>query len=297
MEKFGAETETLIHSAWEVRKAHFEDVVYFDFPVQTESVTLTGQSCALNCAHCGGHYLKGMKTIKQIIDRRSSEGNKGYPFTSALISGGCTTDGKVLFTKQLEFLHSLKKDVRLNFHVGLLDREEIFLLKDLADVVSFDFVADQETIREVYGLERGPEDYRRVYRELREVVPVVPHLTLGLKGGKWGGEKRALDELQELGLDALVFNVLIPTPGTRYALCQPLPVEEVVRFLAGARIQFSDIPLALGCMRPKGKYRQILDEAAVSLGFNRLVMPTPGAQRRADQLDLRINRGEECCAL
>jgi uncharacterized radical SAM superfamily protein len=74
-------------------------------------------------------------------------------------------------------------------------------------------------------------------------------------------------------------------------------VEEVISFLAGARMRFPDISLALGCMRPKGRYRQILDEAAVALGFNRLVMPTPGARRLAGELGLRVIKGEECCAL
>lgn len=288
-------TKVLVQHAWEVRQAHFTDEIFFDFPNLTESITLTGQSCALNCAHCGRHYLKEMRSVGEIQSQEVL--NAKHSFRSALISGGCTGEGKVLFTDQLEFLRNLKQDVRLNFHVGLLDGDEIPLLKDLADVVSFDFVADRETIQEVYGLKRGPEDYRRVYLALREVVSVMPHLTLGLRGGEWSGEEKAIDELQELGLDGLIFNVFIPTPGTRYALKQPLPVEEVVRFLARARMRFPDIPLVLGCMRPKGKYRQILDEAAVALGLNRLVMPTPGARRLADELGLRVIRGEECCAL
>lgn len=287
--------DALVQHAWEVRQAHFADEIFFDFPALTESITLTGQSCALDCAHCGGHYLKGMRSVPEIKVQGAL--NSNYVFRSALISGGCTLEGKVPFTQQLDFLHKLKQDVRLNFHVGLLDGDEILLLKDLANVVSFDFVADPETIQEVYGLKRGLEDYSRVYQALRKVVPVMPHLTLGLRGGQWGGEEKALDALEELGLDGLIFNVFIPTPGTRYALKQPLPVEEVIRFLAGARMRFPDISLALGCMRPKGRYRQILDEAAVALGLNRLVMPTPGARCLAGELGLRVIRGEECCAL
>ena len=295
MESKDLETKVLIRRAWEARKKHFTDEIWFDFPSLTESITLTGQACALNCAHCGGHYLKGMRSVSDMKVDGSLDSN--LTFRSALVSGGCTIEGKVPFEEHLEFLYDLKQSVRLNFHVGLLDGKEISLLKGLADVVSFDFVADRETIQEVYGLKQGPEDYRRVYVGLREVVPVIPHLTLGLRGGKWGGEERALDALQELGFTGLVFNVFIPTPGTRYALRQPLPVEEVVRFLAKARVRFPDVPLALGCMRPKGKYRQVLDEAAVSLGLNRLVMPTPRARRRAEELGLRVIKGEECCAL
>lgn len=286
---------SLIRQAWEVRQANFENVIYFDYPTQTESITLTGRSCALNCAHCGGHYLKGMRSIEEIQIQGAL--NERYPFRSALVSGGCTPEGKVPFLEHLEFLRDLKRDIRLNFHVGLLDNGEIPFLKNLADVVSFDFVADRETIREVYGLERGPEDYRRVFLALREILPVMPHLTLGLKGGEWSGEAAALEALDDMKAEGIVFNVFIPTPGTKYADRQPLPVEEVVRFLASARIRFPKIPLFLGCMRPKGRYRQSLDEAAVALGLNHLVMPTPGARRKAEELRLKIVRGEECCAL
>ncbi|AFM42611.1 biotin synthetase-like uncharacterized protein [Desulfosporosinus acidiphilus SJ4] len=286
---------SLIQQAWEVRRGNFENEIYFDYPTQTESITLTGRSCALNCAHCGGHYLKAMRSVEEIQVYEAL--NHNYPFRSALISGGCTPEGKVPFPDQLEFLRKLKHDVRLNFHVGLLNKQEISLLKGLADVISFDFVADRETIREVYGLDYGLEDYRRVFLALQQVLPVMPHVTLGLKGGEWCGEEAALEALSELNIDGLIFNVFIPTPGTRYADKQPLPVEEVIHFLAKARIRFPKLPLVLGCMRPKGRYRQRLDEAAVEIGLNRLVMPTPGARRKAEELQLKVIRGEECCAL
>lgn len=298
MEGFSAETRQWIDQAWETRKRHFPDVIGFDYPVETESISLTGSSCALNCAHCGQHYLKGMTDYKEIRNRLNEElKSKSSRYRSALISGGCTLDGKVPFTPHLELLHELKKSRKLNFHVGLLNDEEILLLKGLADVVSFDFVGEQETIEEVYGLKRSLKDYIHVYKNLREQVLVMPHLTLGLRGGEWGGEEKALDLLEELGLDGLVFLVFIPTPGTRYADRKPPEIEAVIRFLARARLRFPDLPLSLGCMRPKGQYRQKLDEAAVALGLNRIVLPTPKARHLAEERGLRVKRGEECCAL
>ncbi|KLU60485.1 radical SAM superfamily protein [Peptococcaceae bacterium CEB3] len=286
------ETEEWIEKGWAVRLANFPTELYCDFPVATAGISVTGTACALNCAHCGGHYLRGMRPVDEV----KNTGGK-FDFRSALISGGCTTDGRVPFLPQQDFLRKLKEQVRLNFHVGLIDGDEMPVLKELADVVSFDFVADEETIREVYGLKRSPEDYFEAYRRLRGSVRVVPHLTLGLKGGEWQGEERALAKLEELGLDGLVFLVFIPTPGTRYAKRQPPTVEEVIAFLARARVRFPHIPLALGCMRPKGKYRRVLDEAAVALGLNRIVMPTPGARKLAGELGLTPVRTEECCAL
>ncbi|HVJ48225.1 radical SAM protein [Desulfitobacterium sp.] len=295
MEEFSAETKQWINEGWETRKNHFPDVIGFDYPVATESISLTGTSCELNCAHCGQHYLKGMTDLADVKVPREEEDGSSY--RSALISGGCTSEGKVPFTAHLDLLHELKKSRHLNFHVGLLDDEEIPLLKGLADVVSFDFVGDQETIEEVYRLKRSLVDYIHVYQNLKKQVQVMPHLTLGLRGGEWGGEAKALDLLEELGLDGLVFLVFIPTPGTRYADRQPPELESVIRFLAQARLRFPDISLSLGCMRPKGQYRKKLDEAGVALGLNRIVLPTPDARRLAVERGLSVVRGEECCAL
>ena len=291
---YSVETSNWIKRGWEIRSNNFPPEIYFDFPTKTESVSLTGTACSLNCAHCGGHYLKGMTDIKELTSQLSSE----LSFSSALISGGCTHDGKVPFWNRLELLHELKnRRVRLNFHVGLINEKEVQLLKGLADVVSFDFVGDEDTIHEVYGLEHKLENYIRVYQDLRKHVRLVPHLTLGLKGGIWSGEEKALDILEDIGLDGLVLNVFIPTPGTLYADRTPPKLEEVICFLAKARVRFPKTPLALGCMRPKGSYRQKLDEASVALGINRIVIPTPKARQLVEKKGLIIKRGEECCAL
>lgn len=228
----------------------------------------------------------------------SSQLPEELPFTSALISGGCNVEGKVPFWNNLDLLYMLKaRNARLNFHVGLINKKEIQLLKGLANVVSFDFVGDEDTIREVYGLEHKLEDYIRVYKDLRKYVKIIPHLTLGLKGGIWSGEERALEILEDIGLEGLVLNVFIPTKGTLYADREPPKLEEVICFLAKARIRLPKISLALGCMRPKGNYRQKLDEAAVGLGINRIVIPTPRARQLAEEKGLLVKWGEECCAL
>ncbi|MCO1603422.1 radical SAM protein [Desulfosporosinus nitroreducens] len=291
---YSVETNNWIKRGWDVRVNNFPAEIYFDYPTKTKSVSLTGTACSLNCAHCGGHYLKGMTDVKELTSQLCSE----LSFSSALISGGCTQDGKVPFWNRLDLLQELKnRKVRLNFHVGLISEKEVQLLRGLADVVSFDFVGDDDTIREVYGLEHKLEDYIRVYKDLRKQAKIIPHLTLGLKGGIWSGEEKALDILEDLGLDGLVLNVFIPTPGTRYSDRTPPNLEEVISFLAKARVRFPKTSLALGCMRPKGSYRQKLDEASVALGINRIVIPTPKARQLVKEKGLIIKRGEECCAL
>ncbi|AET66279.1 biotin synthetase-like uncharacterized protein [Desulfosporosinus orientis DSM 765] len=293
-DSYSWETNYWIKSGWKIRCNNFPDEIYFDFPTKTKSLSLTGTACSLNCAHCGGHYLRGMIDAKELSSQLPEE----LPFTSALISGGCNVEGKVPFWNNLDLLYMLKaRNARLNFHVGLINKKEIQLLKGLANVVSFDFVGDEDTIREVYGLEHKLEDYIRVYKDLRKYVKIIPHLTLGLKGGIWSGEERALEILEDIGLEGLVLNVFIPTKGTLYADREPPKLEEVICFLAKARIRLPKISLALGCMRPKGNYRQKLDEAAVGLGINRIVIPTPRARQLAEEKGLLVKWGEECCAL
>jgi lipoyl synthase len=301
MENFSLETQELINQAWEVRNKNFPKEIEFDYPEATEVITLTGKSCALDCAHCGGHYLQGMKTIEEVEYKHSCAGHKskhkGKEIKSCLISGGCDSHGKVPFMQQLPFISDLKSSKKLNFHVGLVNSEEAKKLKDLADVVSFDFVADDETVSEVFGLGRKAEDYLYTYRELRKNLKVLPHICIGLKGGELVGEYRALELLAQEGVDGLVFIVFIPTPDTRYADRQPPALEEVVRLLAQARLKFPDKPIFLGCMRPKGRYRQALDLAALRCGVNKIVVPTRAAVNLAQELGLKVSYGEECCVL
>ncbi len=296
MMEFSQQTKELIDKAWAIRQLNFPAEIEFDYPEATQVVTLTGKNCSLDCAHCGGHYLDGMKSVEEVTQRDSAGDGTAAP-KSCLISGGCDAQGKVPFLHQLPFIQDMKQSKRLNFHVGLVNEAEAEKLRELADVVSFDFVADDPTIREVFGLGRRAEDYLHSYRALRQRVKVLPHICIGLKGGELAGEYRALDLLEQEGVDGLVFIVFIPTPGTRYADRQPPRLEETVRLLAEARLRFPAKPIYLGCMRPKGRYRQELDLAAVRCGVNKIVVPTRAAVELARELGLKASRGEECCVL
>lgn len=294
MEEIKPETAALLEEAWRVREANFPPEIEMDYPKNTEVISLTGRRCAMNCAHCGGHYLDKMTPVSEVFGPRS---RKGASTTSCLISGGCDPDGKLPLDSHYDLLRQLHLGRKLNFHVGLVSSAEIDAIKDLADAVSFDFVGDDATIREVFGLDRTVEDYRNTYRLLRQKVKVLPHICIGLKGGEIAGEYRALDILHEEGVSGLVFIVFIPTSGTRYEDRQPPSLVEVISIIASARLRFPQIPIHLGCMRPKGQYRARLDELAVRAGVNKIVNPTPGAVRLAGQLGLELIRGEECCVL
>jgi uncharacterized radical SAM superfamily protein len=274
--------------AWALRRAHFPDEITWSYPLDTAVLSLTGQQCALDCAHCGGHYLDGMRPIWEAEPDGS---------TSCLISGGCDPEGRVPVLAHLERVRAWRPGRTMNWHVGFISEVEMEAIAPLVDVVSFDFVGDDETIHEVYGLDRTVADYVETYRLLRRYARTLPHVTIGLRGGALGHELPAFERLQELGVDGLVLLVFIPTPGTRYADRQPPSPEDAADLLAEARIQFPEAPLYLGCMRPRGGYRDHLDPLAVQAGFNVLVSPSRPARQLAADRGLLSCQSRACCVL
>jgi uncharacterized radical SAM superfamily protein len=282
--------DELLNRAWETRLATFQSQLICYFPTNTLPISVTGTSCALNCAHCGGHYLRHMLPVDQAAaDPRLPAA------TSLLISGGCDADGCVPHRPHVDALAALRGTRRLNWHVGLIGPEDFALIKPCVDAVSFDFVGDDRTIREVYGLERTVEDYLASFRMLHGSVPVVPHITIGLAGGEIRGERRAISELQALGVDAVVFLVFVPTPGTRYAACVAAPPESVADLIAEARLLMPSAAITLGCMRPGGAHRAQLDALAVRAGVNGIVSPAPAALILAEAMGLATVNKDECC--
>lgn len=279
-------------TAWQIRQKNFAPVLFISRPQNTESISVTGAFCALKCAHCGGHYLSKMTNLSSL---KTAEDIKG---TSCLISGGCDLSGRVQILPHLEILKNLKGNHRYNFHTGLLSETEIKAIAPLADVVSFDFLADTATIHDTLKLNKAVEDYAKCYQTLRKYCAhVAPHICIGLHGGKISGEYEAVKLLKQLGLEQLVFIVLIPTSGTEYASIEPPALEEVIKFLTWARKELPTTNLTLGCMRPGGKYRSQLDLAAVECGINGIVQPVRVAVKKAEELGLTIQENKECCVL
>ena len=274
--------------AWAVRQANFPAEITWSYPLDTAVLSLTGAECALDCAHCGGHYLGGMRPIWEAEPDGS---------TSCLISGGCDPRGRVPVLAHEDRVRAWREGRTMNWHVGFVSEAEMASIAPLVDVVSFDFVGDKATIREVYGLDLAVDDYVETYRLLRRYARTLPHVTIGLRGGALGHELPAFERLQELGADGLVLLVFMPTPGTRYADRQPPSPAAVADLLAEARLRFPAVPLYLGCMRPKGGYREQLDPLAVQAGFNVIVSPSRSARQKAADLGLAERRIRECCVL
>lgn len=284
-----AEINQQISEGWRIRQQNFHPILDCVYPTKTKSVSITGDWCGLQCKHCGGHYLKQMVPINKALHEPDDD------CLSWLVSGGCNDQGRVPLKEYLSLLKKDKGNKKYNLHVGLPDINDIEDICAVADCVSLDFVADDSTIRQVYNLKRTVDDYLQAYRLLKSRVRVIPHICIGLYGGQLRGEYQALQQLEKMGAEKLVFIVFIPTRNTYFAKCSPPPLPEVINILARARQQFPNIPLHLGCMRPGGKYRRILDDYAVKAGINLVVQPTAKAVLTAQDLGLVLQRKEECC--
>lgn len=286
---------TALEQAWRVREAGFPPVITFSRPGGTLPISLTGESCPLGCAHCGGHYLRHMATLEEALAGKTERARSA---TSFLVSGGCVAaTGRVPFMDHLSDLAKLRRRGRLNFHVGLVGEEEARALEGLADAVSFDVVGHDDTIRQVLRLDRTVDDYRASLAALRRHVRVVPHVLAGLHGGRLLGERQAIEAAAAAGCGELVFLVLIPTRGTDFAGVTPPSVVDVAGLLAFARVRLPLARLGLGCMRPGGRYRTLLDPLAVRAGLQSIVQPAPAAADEALHLGLAIEETQECCVL
>lgn len=282
----------LVARAWECRAAHRPREIRFDSLVGTKAVSVTGAACGSNCAHCGGHYLEDMLTPEAA--RRLAAGGRAR---SWLVSGGCDLLGRVPLLADEPLLDELAASAKLNLHAGLVrTKAEAQAVARRAAAVSFDFVVNDETIEETYGF-RGVtgRDFIRSFELLAAETHVLPHILIGLYRGVVKGEVEALRELARLGADGVVLLVLIPTEGSRYADLRPPALDDVAPVIAEARLLLPDVPVQLGCMRPKGAYRAALDKVAVRAGVDRIAVPTPAAVREAEALGLKVIWSDECC--
>ncbi|WP_297092902.1 radical SAM protein [Thermococcus sp.] len=242
--------------------------------IKFPSISLTGNYCSLNCAHCGKHYLESMRkpTRRELVDYCVSLEREGY--TGCLLSGGLDSRLKVPLDKYASEIREIKKrtSLKLNAHVGFIDEGDLKWVK-YVDVVSLDFVGDDDVIRRVHKIERTVKDYLRILDLLTDAgVRVAPHITIGLDFGKIHWEYRAIDLLVGYPIDVIVLDVLIPTRGTEMENVSAPGVEESLEVVRYARERF-DGEISIGCMRPLGRWRLEFDRGAVLAGIDRLTNP------------------------
>ncbi|MFX1465138.1 MAG: radical SAM protein [Promethearchaeota archaeon] len=300
LEKF----EIIQKAAFNIRLQHFGRILRSYSPgTRFPSISLTGSECSLSCAHCDKHYLEYMldgsspEKLLEICYELEKNGAIG-----CLLSGGLDENAAIPFEKFLDAIAEIKKETNLvlNAHTGLLSRSIAQKLGKIGvDVASVDVIGDERTIKEVYGLNKTPEDYFNNLMILKQsgISYIAPHICLGVHYGKIVGELDALEMARQINPDEIVIIGLIPTRETLMEHTTAPSPEIFAQIVAIARLMFPKTPLSVGCMRPKGRIRIEIDKQIIKSGADRLELPTRSALRELTELNLEIKKIEACCTI
>jgi len=187
----------------------------------------------------------------------------------------------------------------IRVHPGLPDEETAAALGEIdLDGAMLDIIGAEETIREVYHLEAGVDEYAAVLERLsRHGVPLVPHIILGLHYGRMLGEWRALEMIARHRPKLLVLIILMPLYGTAMATVTTPSVEEIGAFFRTAREAFPDIPVSLGCARPIGPQKTAIDRLAIDAGLDGIAYPAEGIVAYARERGRTPRFHDACCGV
>lgn len=278
------------------------DKVRFYYPMPGfPSVSVTGASCGLNCAHCGGHYL-GHMTDVSTPEKLKDYCNKLWMNNGVglLLSGGSTREGKVPLRPLLGAVRWVKDNTGLivNTHTGVLSRVEAEEIAAAGvDIASVDLVGSRETVKRVYGLDIKPEEYMQTLINLHDagVPQVAPHVTVGLDYGVVKGEFKALEYAGAVNPEVIVVNALIPTKGT---LMEKVPAPShgmVLDVIRESKRLHPDVEVSIGCMRPRVD-KPSLEWQAIKAGASRLATPSRSTFIKATREGINVKVINGCCA-
>ena len=265
--------------------------------------SVTAAGCALMCDHCQAKILEPMipATSPDMLDTKVRAMVATQDLQGFLLSGGSTRRNEIRYERYLPVVERLKRDfpaLKIAVHSALLDEPRARAMAAAGvDTVMMDVIGAQETIRDVYHLERSVEDFEATLAALcTTTMEVVPHIVIGLHYGRILGEPNALDIVSRHRVHSLVLVVIMPfyaRPGT-FATPSTSDVGEV--FLQ-ARNTISDRQVLLGCARPPGMHRRVTDAYAVMAGLDGIAFPADGALAVAHAIGREAEQEHACCSV
>jgi len=266
------------------------------------AISVTGNSCALNCAHCGRHMLDGVHhavRTEEIVAMAKGFEERGS--LGILLTGGCRPDGSVPLDGFLDAIEIIKEETSLFLlaHTGIIDAPTAKALRKAGlDGVSLDVVGNAGTTRKVYGIDIPPGKYRESLLAFQEAGfdVISPHVCVGLDYGRTGHELQALDIISSITPTTIEVIALMPLKGTKMEGHRPEPMD-VAKTVAVAQLMFPEVPITLGCAHSTGTGRAIIEELALKAGASAIALPTPRTERLAEEMGYDINRVRTCCAV
>jgi uncharacterized radical SAM superfamily protein len=303
--------------AFRLRKTHFGKELTFSipgtisyhdntFPFQKDrfaAISITGNHCDLRCGHCKGRILESMipaedpETLLQIFERQKSHGALGV-----LISGGANQNGEVPLKRFVPSIRAIKEkdpQFKVIVHTGLVQKETAKELKEVrVDQILIDVIGDNDTIREVYHLNKRVEDYEEALWMLKEMGHrLAPHIIIGHHFGEIRGEWKALEMVTQVGVETIVLVVIKPLhPSMKHKFKIPKP-EETSKISAIARVLNPTIPIRMGCIRPAHPWKAKMEKGFIDSGINTIAYPLQGTIDYAKDIGLETKFIEMCCSL
>ncbi len=265
--------------------------------------SITAAGCALMCDHCEAKILEPMiPAIKpEILDEKVRRLIETENLQGFLLSGGSNKRNEINYSKFYPVIEQLKRDfpgLRVAIHTALTDRAGAKEMESAGvDVAMLDIIGAEETIREVYHLDRPVDDFEETVAALCETsMQISPHIVIGLHYGRILGEENALDILARYDTKALVLVVIMPfyaKPGT-FATPE---TSDVGRIFLEARRRLPDRQVLLGCARPPGMHKRVTDAYAVMAGLDGIAFPADGAVAVAGLTGRPFHQAHACCSI
>jgi uncharacterized radical SAM superfamily protein len=265
--------------------------------------SITGGACALNCDHCQKKILEPMipALSPQSLDQQVRDLILLQDLRGFLLSGGSNRRNEIRYERFYPVIEGLKRDfpdLKIAIHTALVDEAGAQRMQSSGiDTAMMDVIGAQETIRDVYHLDRPVDDFEAALAALCTTrMEIVPHIVIGLHYGQLLGEANALDIVARHPIHSLVLVVVMPfyaKPGT----FQTPSAHDVGRIFLEARRRLHDRPVLLGCARPPGMHKRITDAYAVMAGLDGIAFPADGAVAVAAALGRPYEQSHACCSI
>jgi uncharacterized radical SAM superfamily protein len=302
--------QELFKSAWDKTRAFFGRDFTFYLPGMIRcgeergrypAISITGNQCGLMCEHCRGRLLALMLHVSEpheLIERCRRMNERGC--LGVLLSGGSDVQGRLPWERFLAAIQTVRSETNLfiSAHVGFPDLDTCRRLR-AAGVRQglIDTMGDDETASQVYHLSGLGQVRESLESIAGSGLQLVPHVVTGLYYGKMKSEHKALELLSGYEVSALVIVVLTPLKGTPMAgVAIPSPIE-VARLIARARLLMPQVPISLGCERPRNRQGLSLERLAIRAGATRMAVWSEEAVVEAKRLGLNPRFQHTCCSL
>ena len=265
--------------------------------------SITAGACALDCDHCQAKILEPMipATKPDMLDRKVRALIQLQDLQGFLLSGGSNRKNEINYERFYPVIEGLKRDfphLKVAIHTALTDEVGAKRMESAGvDTAMMDVIGAQETIEQVYHLDRPVEDFEKTLAALSATnMEISPHIVVGLHYGEILGEANALDMVARHNVNALVLVVIMPfyaKPGT----FKTPHTSDVGRIFLEARQRLADKQVLLGCARPPGMHKRVTDAYAVMAGLDGIAFPAEGAVAVSRAIGREFNQEHACCSI